>query len=60
VDGAPGEGEEQWLGRTYGDAPEVDGVLYLTGSRLLPGELWEARIVGTRGYDLVGQAERRL
>jgi len=60
VDAVPGAGEEHWLGRTYGDAPEVDGVLYLSGPELVLGELWEARIVGTRGYDLVGLAERRL
>ena len=60
VDEAPGEGASHGLGRTYGDAPEVDGVLYLSGPRLAPGELWEARIVGTRGYDLVGLAERRI
>ncbi len=60
VDQAPPEGEPHWLGRTYGDAPEVDGVLYLSGARLAPGQIWEARIVGTRDYDLVGVAERRL
>jgi len=60
VDAAPAAGDVHWSGRTYGDAPEVDGVLYLSGTRLAPGELWEARIVGTRGYDLMGVAERRL
>lgn len=60
VDEAPPEGGPHWLGRTYGDAPEVDGVLYLSGARLAPGQIWEARIVGARDYDLVGVAERRL
>jgi ribosomal protein S12 methylthiotransferase len=60
VDDVPGGGSSYWLGRTYGDAPEVDGVLYLSGPELAPGQLWEARIVGTQGYDLVGLAERRM
>ncbi|MBI4115839.1 MAG: 30S ribosomal protein S12 methylthiotransferase RimO [Candidatus Omnitrophica bacterium] len=44
-----------WLGRTYMDAPEVDGQVFLKGSkRLKPGEFVTAQITETREYDLVG------
>jgi len=60
VDAAAGPDEHRALGRTYGDAPDVDGTLYLRGERLLPGEIWEVRVVGTEGYDLEGAVEYRL
>ncbi len=58
VDSAPALGRKGGLGRSYADAPEIDGVV-----RLLPpekisktfkvGEFTKARIVGTEGHDLV-------
>jgi ribosomal protein S12 methylthiotransferase len=60
VDHAPGLGKKGGVGRSYADAPEIDGVV-----RLLPpqkisktmkvGEFTSARIVGTEGHDLVAQ-----
>ncbi len=44
------------VGRSFADAPEVDAVVYLTGAEgrpLKPGELLEAEIVGSQGYDLI-------
>lgn len=59
VDSAPGLGKKGGLGRSYADAPEIDGVV-----RLLPpekisktmkvGEFTKARIVAAEGHDLVG------
>ena len=60
VDSPAPPGTSYWLGRTYGDAPDVDGMVYLSGDDLAPGDIWEVSIVGTRGYDLVGVAERPL
>jgi ribosomal protein S12 methylthiotransferase len=58
VDSAPGLGKKGGLGRSYADAPEIDGVV-----RLLPpekisktmrvGEFTRARIVDAQGHDLV-------
>ena len=58
VDSAPGLGRKGGVGRSYADAPEIDGVV-----RLLPpekisktfkvGDFTKARIVGTQGHDLV-------
>lgn len=60
VDEAPALGRKGGLGRSYADAPEVDGVV-----RLLPpdkisksfrvGDFTKAKIVATQGHDLVAK-----
>jgi len=50
---ASGERPDVFLGRTYADAPEVDGAVYVTGENLAPGQLTPCEIVAARGYDLV-------
>ena len=59
VDSAPALGRKGGVGRTYADAPEIDGRVKLLppekASRTLKtGEFTRARIVGTQGHDLVG------
>jgi len=59
VDSAPALGRKGGVGRTYADAPEIDGRVTLLppekASRTLKtGEFTRARIVGTQGHDLVG------
>jgi ribosomal protein S12 methylthiotransferase len=44
------------LGRSYADAPEVDGNVYVTGEGLSPGQIVPCEIVASRGYDLIGVA----
>jgi ribosomal protein S12 methylthiotransferase len=48
--------ETAWVGRTYADAPDVDGVVWLTGSKLKAGDLVRSEIVQTHQYDLVAAA----
>jgi ribosomal protein S12 methylthiotransferase len=44
---------EQAIGRTSADAPEIDGVVYLSGAEgLRPGDLLEAQIIKSDGHDL--------
>ncbi|MCS7306602.1 MAG: 30S ribosomal protein S12 methylthiotransferase RimO [Thermoguttaceae bacterium] len=45
-----------WIGRTYADAPEIDGVVYVTGQNLRPGQIVPCEIVAAQGYDLIGVA----
>ena len=46
------DGDEA-VGRTSADAPEIDGVVYLSGADgLVPGDLVEAQIVDSDGHDL--------
>jgi ribosomal protein S12 methylthiotransferase len=59
VDSAPGLGRKGGVGRSYADAPEIDGNVRLLppekASKVLRvGEFTRARIVGTQGHDLVG------
>jgi len=51
----PGE-SEAWIGRSYADAPDVDGVVYVTGVGLSPGALVPCELVARRDYDLIGVA----
>lgn len=54
---APVPGEENaWIGRSYANAPDVDGVIFVTGERLSTGALVQCEIVATSGYDLVAAA----
>ncbi|MFZ4624580.1 MAG: 30S ribosomal protein S12 methylthiotransferase RimO, partial [Rhodoferax sp.] len=58
VDSAPGLGKKGGLGRSYADAPEIDGIVKLLppekiSKTLKVGEFTKARVVGTQGHDLV-------
>jgi ribosomal protein S12 methylthiotransferase len=58
VDSAPGMGKKGGVGRSYADAPEIDGIVRLLppekiSKTLKVGEFTKARIVGTEGHDLV-------
>jgi ribosomal protein S12 methylthiotransferase len=50
------EEKNAWIGRSYADAPDVDGVVYVSGKKLRPGVLVDCEIVATSEYDLVGVA----
>ncbi len=59
VDSAPAMGRRGGVGRSYADAPEIDGVVHLLppekmSKTLKVGEFTSARIVDVRGHDLVG------
>ncbi len=47
------EQPDVWLGRTYADAPDIDGVVYVTGRKLKTGQIVPCEIVATSDYDLV-------
>jgi ribosomal protein S12 methylthiotransferase len=54
---APVPGEKNaWLGRSYADAPDVDGVVFVTGKKLAAGQIVLSELVATSEYDLVGVA----
>ncbi|WP_374591860.1 30S ribosomal protein S12 methylthiotransferase RimO [Aquabacterium sp.] len=59
VDSAPAMGKKGGVGRTYADAPEIDGIVRLLppekiSKTLKVGEFTRARIVQAQGHDLVG------
>ena len=45
-------------GRTFFQAPEIDGIVYLTGGKVSPGAMVEATITGASEYDLYGEPVR--
>ncbi|NBT53756.1 MAG: 30S ribosomal protein S12 methylthiotransferase RimO [Betaproteobacteria bacterium] len=58
VDSAPSMGKKGGTGRSYADAPEIDGVVKLLppekiSKTLKMGEFTRAKIVATQGHDLV-------
>ncbi|MBI1901728.1 MAG: 30S ribosomal protein S12 methylthiotransferase RimO [Planctomycetia bacterium] len=44
---------DAWIGRTAADAPDIDGVVYVTGKKLAAGQFVPCEIVAYREYDLV-------
>ena len=60
VDHAPALGRRGGRGRSYADAPEIDGVVHLlapvkASTTLKAGEFARARVVAAEGHDLVAQ-----
>ena len=55
VDGPSEDPAFAWEGRTAGQAPEIDGVVYLRDRKLTPGRFARIRIVEVEGYELVGE-----
>ena len=58
IDSAPALGRKGGIGRSYADAPEIDGVVRLlppekASKTLKVGEFTRARVVATQGHDLV-------
>ncbi len=48
--------ENVYIGRTYRDAPDVDGYVFVhTRGELLTGEFVKVRITGAYEYDLIGE-----
>ena len=49
-------GENAYVCRTYGDAPGVDGYLFLnTAEELMSGDFARVRVTGACEYDLIGE-----
>ncbi len=55
VDGPSEDPAFPFEGRTAGQAPEIDGVVYLGNRQLTPGRFADVRIVEVDGYELVGE-----
>ena len=51
-------GESAYIARTYGDAPKVDGYIFVqTGELLMTGDFAKVRVTGALEYDLIGELE---
>jgi ribosomal protein S12 methylthiotransferase len=58
IDGPAPDQSGVWLGRSYADAPEIDGVTYVVGSKLRAGTFVPAKVVEAPGYDLIAKDAR--
>ncbi len=48
--------EEVYVGRTYMDAPDVDGYIFVnSGQELMSGDLVKVKVTEASGYDLIGE-----
>ncbi len=56
IDRADPNQKGRWIGRTYADAPDIDGVVSLRGKGLRPGDMVKAEITESQGYDLAAKA----
>ena len=43
------------VGRTYRDAPEIDGQMYVVGESLSTGTMVEVEVTDAEAYDLIGK-----
>ncbi|HWT75519.1 MAG TPA: 30S ribosomal protein S12 methylthiotransferase RimO [Mobilitalea sp.] len=56
IEGKIAEEDNVYIGRTYMDAPQVDGFIFLNSEKeLMSGDIVKAKVTGAKGYDLVGE-----
>lgn len=55
VDGISEESEFLLAGRTTGQAPDIDGIAYITSGEASPGDIVNVMITDASDYDLVGE-----
>ncbi|MBQ4243373.1 MAG: MiaB/RimO family radical SAM methylthiotransferase, partial [Clostridia bacterium] len=52
---------DSYSGRTYMDAPEIDGKIdFTTGAEYKPGDFAEVEVIGVNDYDLIGRDVKYL
>ena len=50
------DGDQAYVGRTYRDAPDVDGYIFInTDEMLMTGDIVKVRVTGAYEYDLIGE-----
>ena len=50
--------ENAYVGRTYKDAPNVDGLIFInTDEELMSGDFVKVKITGSYEYDLIGEID---
>jgi ribosomal protein S12 methylthiotransferase len=59
VDGFSDE-EQMWEGRYEGQAPEIDGIVYIQGENLTPGAFVQVEVTEATEYDLIGRPVEAL
>ena len=60
IDGPDPEVPNHYVGRSYADAPDIDGVVRVKGKGLRPGDLVRVKVTAGDGYDLAARALKVL
>lgn len=60
VEGPSEESEMVMVGRHPGQAPDIDGCVYLSGGEARPGSLIEVRVSQSTDYDLLGEVDESV
>jgi ribosomal protein S12 methylthiotransferase len=55
VEGPSEESELVMVGRHAGQAPEIDGSVFLSGAEVFPGQMRRVRVAKATDYDLLGE-----
>ncbi len=56
IEGRIADEDQVYIGRTYRDAPQVDGFLFLNSEReLISGDIVTVEVTGAKDYDLIGE-----
>jgi ribosomal protein S12 methylthiotransferase len=55
VEGPSEDSELVMAGRHAGQAPDIDGCVYLSGAEVLPGQMRRVRVTQASDYDLLGE-----
>ena len=56
IEGKLADEEHVYVGRTYRDAPDVDGYIFVRSDReLLTGDIVRTRVLAAKDYDLIGK-----
>lgn len=56
IEGRIAEEDNVYIGRTYMDAPQVDGFIFVNSPReLISGDMVQATVTGAKGYDLIAK-----
>ncbi|MFO0568704.1 MAG: 30S ribosomal protein S12 methylthiotransferase RimO [Polyangiaceae bacterium] len=55
VEGPSEESELVFVGRHAGQAPEIDGQVFLSGAEVAPGQMRRVRVARATDYDLLGE-----
>jgi ribosomal protein S12 methylthiotransferase len=59
VEGPAPARRDGWIARSRTQAPDVDGVTFVSGKDLRPGRFVRATIIGSDGYDLVAECKMK-
>ena len=56
IEGRIADKDHVYVGRTYRDAPNVDGLIFINSEEeLMSGDFVRAKVTGSSEYDLIGE-----